>query len=82
MPTSSRSRRKADNERVPLDTKKVRDLRLAAGLTLAKAAKLAGLPGPQTWSDMEQGRRSNLTLRTLDRIAKALGVSARDLLLK
>ena len=63
-----------------LDTAKIRRLREERGLTQAAAAKAAKLSGPQTWSDIEHGRRRNLTLDTLERIAAALGVPAKDLL--
>lgn len=55
-------------------------MRTAAKLTQAEAAERAGLTGKQVWSDLEQGRRSNITLETLERIAAALGVKAKDLL--
>lgn len=70
----------ADIPCIGLDTKKLRELRQAAGLTQAAAAARAKLPGGQVWSDIEKGRRANLTLDTLDRIAAALGVKAKDLL--
>jgi hypothetical protein len=35
---------------------------------------------PQIWSDVEHGRRSNLTIETLERVAAALGVKAKELL--
>lgn len=69
-----------DKPCIGLDAHKVRTLREACGYTLAEAAERAGLGGPQKWSDIESGRRKNLTLDTLDKIAKALGVSAKDLL--
>ena len=70
----------ADKTYIPLNTDKIRKLRLAAKLTQAEAAERAGLKGKQKWSDLENGRRSNLTIETLERIAKALGVRAADLL--
>ncbi len=70
----------ADKAAIGLDAKKLRDMRTAAKLTQAEAAERAGLTGKQVWSDLEQGRRSNITLETLERIAAALGVKAKDLL--
>ena len=70
----------ADKTFIPLDTDKIRKLRRALKLTQAEAAERAGLTGLQTWSDIENGRRANLTIETLERIAKALGVRAADLL--
>ncbi len=70
----------ADKQSIPLDAKKIRELRLALKLTQAEAAARAKLPGLQVWSDIEKGRRSNLTIGTLERIAAALGVKAKDLL--
>jgi transcriptional regulator with XRE-family HTH domain len=70
----------ADTASILLDTRKIRELREAAGMTQAAAAARAGLPGPQVWSDIENGRRPNITIETLDRIARALGVKAAELL--
>ena len=70
----------ADRTRIGLDANKIRELRKALDMNQRDAAKRAGLPGPQFWSDMENGRRANLTIETLERVAKVLGVHARDLL--
>jgi transcriptional regulator with XRE-family HTH domain len=70
----------ADKQSIGLDTKKLKALRQQAKLTQADAAARAKLPGPQFWSDLENGRRGNITLETLDHIAAALGVKAKDLL--
>jgi transcriptional regulator with XRE-family HTH domain len=72
----------ADNPRIPLDVAKIRKLRIDAKLTHAEASERAGLTGKHVWSDLENGRRSNLTIKVLDRVARALGCCARDLLLK
>jgi transcriptional regulator with XRE-family HTH domain len=72
--------RNADTSRIPLDAKKIRELRKAMDLTLTELAKRARLPSAQHLSDIEHGRRANLTIGTLDRIAAALEVRARDLL--
>ena len=59
----------------------MKTLREAKGLTLSQAAEAAGLGGPSRWRDIESGRRQNVTLETLARIADALGVEPSDLLL-
>lgn len=70
----------ADRRSIALDRAKLRQLRETQGLTMDDAAKLAGLPNRQRWNDIENGRKPNITLDTLDKIARALGVSAKDLL--
>lgn len=70
----------ADKSRIALDWKKIRQLREALGLSQVDATKKAGLSSSQIWSDIERGRRLNVTLETLDRLAKALNVNPRDLL--
>jgi transcriptional regulator with XRE-family HTH domain len=64
-----------------LDVGAVKRLRIKRGLTQQQAADLASLPGGRdSWADVETGRRDNVTLATLERIASALGVDARELL--
>ena len=64
-----------------LDRAKIKRLREQAALTHAAAAERAGLKGRrQAWYDIEAGRRANIKLETLERVAKALGVKAKDLL--
>lgn len=63
-----------------LDTGKIRGLREQAGLTQQQAAEKAGLESRQRWHQIESGSTPNIELDTLDRIAKALGVKAKDLL--
>jgi transcriptional regulator with XRE-family HTH domain len=63
-----------------LDFQKIRVLRERLGLTQAQAAKRAGMPSRATWNDIEKGRRANVTMETLDAIAKALGVRATELI--
>lgn len=55
-------------------------LREKKGLSQADAAKAAGLANQAAWQQIESGARPNPTIDTLDRIAKALGVKAKDLL--
>lgn len=67
-------------EFVPLDHAKIKALREQLGLSQEEAAQRAGLKTRQAWNNIESGSRPNLQLHTLERIAKALGVKARDLL--
>jgi transcriptional regulator with XRE-family HTH domain len=69
----------SDKRSIGLDAKKLRKAREAAGLTQEDAARRARVGSRQRWNDIEHGRR-NISLDTLDRIAAALGVSAKDLL--
>lgn len=64
-----------------LDRDKVRALRQKLELTHKQAAEAAGFPGgPSQWSDIEHGYKLNLTLGTLNGVAKALGVDLRELI--
>jgi transcriptional regulator with XRE-family HTH domain len=65
---------------MPVDLAKVRELRERRGLTLAQAAKAAKLSNRQRWHQIESGTTPTITVATLDRIAAALGVKAKDLL--
>lgn len=47
---------------------------------MAAAAKLAGLPDASRWNKIEKGLVPNITLATLEAIAKALQVKPGDLL--
>jgi len=71
--------RKVDIEHVPLDAAKIRALRLKLGLSQAEAARLAGMAGRSHWNRIEKGY-TDPTLGTIERIAAALGVRAKDLL--
>ena len=62
-----------------LDLDKLKKLRNKRGLSQQQAAEAAGIGGRQRWNDMESGRRG-IGLETLDKIAQALGVKAKDLL--
>lgn len=62
-----------------LDTSKIAKAREKAGITQSDAARAAGV-SRQRWNDIEQGRKPNIELDTLERIAKAIGVKAKDLL--
>jgi transcriptional regulator with XRE-family HTH domain len=61
------------------DHKRMRQLREAAGLTQAQAAKRAGILQSR-WSNIESGDRTNVTVETMGRVAAALGCNAQDLL--
>ncbi|HYE18858.1 MAG TPA: helix-turn-helix transcriptional regulator [Tepidisphaeraceae bacterium] len=66
-----------------LDLDKVKTLREALNLSQGDAADRAGLKaGRSQWNDIESGRRSNVTLETLGKIAAALEVDPAELLVK
>lgn len=65
---------------MPLDFEKIRVLRTKKGLTLQQAAVAAGMKTKQAWNKIEAGRQMNLGIETLERVAIALGVKAKDLL--
>jgi len=69
-----------DIKGVPLDHEKIKTLRKKLKLTQAEAAALAGINSRARWNDIERGRDANLTIAVLERIARALGVSAKELL--
>jgi transcriptional regulator with XRE-family HTH domain len=71
----------ADYAEVMLDCSKIRKLREGLGLNQEQAATAAGLKaGRSQWNDIESGRRSNVTLETLGKLATALGVDPAELL--
>jgi len=63
-----------------LDIQKIKSLREDLGLTQEEAATKAGLSSRQAWHSIEGGRQPKLQLDILERVAKALGVKAKDLL--
>jgi transcriptional regulator with XRE-family HTH domain len=66
-----------------LDADAIRSRRERLGLSLTEAAKLAGFRSRQHWHAVERsaaGGKSNVTLGTLNAIAKALDCRAKDLL--
>ena len=63
-----------------LNCKKMLEFRERKGFSQEQAAAKAGFSGRQQWYLIESDRRSDITLSTLDKIAKALGVSAKELL--
>ena len=67
-------------EPLPLNTEKIEAARHKLGLTQEEAAKKAGLAGRQHWNNIVNGNQGGINLTTLEKIAKALDVTARDLL--
>jgi transcriptional regulator with XRE-family HTH domain len=64
-----------------LDHAKIKRLRLKQGLSQGDAAKLAGFKTRQQWSNVERNATGySVSMATLERMAKALGVKARELL--
>lgn len=64
-----------------MDHAKIKTLRENQRLTQEEAAIRGGLPGGRSaWNRIESGKQSSVTVTTLEKIAKALGVHARDLL--
>lgn len=62
-----------------IDYGKIRALREKLGLSQDEAAQKAGFKGRSAWNNFECGRREP-RIATLEKIAAALGVKARDLL--
>ncbi len=62
---------------IMIDPQKVRQLRESKGMTTRVFAREAGI-STETLNAIEHGRRQP-SMRTLSKIAKALGVEARDL---
>jgi transcriptional regulator with XRE-family HTH domain len=62
-----------------LDIDKIKKCREKLGLSQQGAAEAAGMKDRQAWSRIERGG-AGMTLETLEKIAKALGVKAKDLL--
>lgn len=58
---------------------RIRELRLAAGLTQVQAARKAKF-GQHWWSQIETGDISRRELRTLRRVAKAIGCDVQQLI--
>lgn len=58
---------------------KIRKLRIAKGITQAELARRAGWM-PQRLNHLERGRRTDLHVSTLRKIAAALGVKPGELL--
>jgi transcriptional regulator with XRE-family HTH domain len=65
---------------MPLDTDKIKYLREKLGLTQEQAAERAGFKTRQAWNNIESGRQASISLATLEKIASALGTTAKKLL--
>jgi len=65
---------------VPINFEKIRELREKLGLTQLEAAKRAGFKTKQEWYRIESGENGDLRVSTLESVAAALGVKAKDLL--
>jgi transcriptional regulator with XRE-family HTH domain len=63
-----------------VDLKKIKAIREKLGLTQGQAAKRAGLRSRQHWNKIEVGGDGGITVATLEKVARALRVKARDLL--
>ncbi len=61
-----------------INPEKIRELRQARGMTTRAFAREAGI-STETLNAIEHGRRRP-SMRTLEKVAEALGVDARDLL--
>ena len=64
---------------VPVDFAKIERLRVRAALTQAEIGQRVGL-SKQGWNNMVKGRRPNLSVQTLERIADVLGVAIAELI--
>lgn len=66
---------------MPVNYLKIKELRLAAGLSQDEAGQRAGAKAPHAWwSRIERGAQDDVGVVTLERIAAVLGVKAKDLL--
>lgn len=64
---------------VPLNYRKIKKLRESLGMTQDAAAHKAKMKSRQHWNNVENGR-GTVNIDLLERIAKALGVTASELL--
>jgi len=65
---------------MPLDYEKIKRLRMKLDITQEEAARRTGLSTKQAWQRIEAGGQPNIGLQLLERVAKTLGVKAKDLL--
>lgn len=63
-----------------LDVAAIRTKREKLKISQSEAAKRAGFKTHQQWNNIERGAVTDITMSTLDKIAAALGVKAKDLL--
>ena len=65
---------------MPVDRRKIAELRERKTLTMEEAAKRAGMSSRQRWYAIESGLRANITPDTLYAVARALGVTMDELM--
>lgn len=65
-----------------MNHERIKALREKRKMTQAQAAVAAGMNDPRHWSNIERGYQQgkSISIELLERIAKALGVKASDLL--
>lgn len=65
-----------------MNHQKIKTLRESRGLTQKQAADAAGMSDGRHWSNIERGsqKSKSISVDLLERIAKALGVKAAELL--
>ncbi len=68
------------NQSMPVNCDEIKRRRVAAGWSMAEAARRAGMGSRQAWQHIESGSRPDPTVSTLQRIARALGCGVDDLL--
>lgn len=64
----------------PVKANEIKRRRQLLGMTMAKAAQLAGWKTQQAWSGVERGQRPDPQVSTLMRVAAVLGCKVDDLL--
>lgn len=62
-----------------LDYERIRPAREAMGLSIAEAARRAGMKHRQAWYEVEAGKQTNVTLERLAQVAAVIGLRPRDL---
>lgn len=65
---------------MPLNIQQIKTVRVCRGLSVTAAARAAGFKRSSQWHDIESGRQSNLSIDTLERVARSIGVTAAELL--
>ena len=65
---------------MPVNADEIKRRRLDKGWSMIEAAEHAGMSSRQSWYNIESGRRSDPTVSTLQRIARALSCGVDDLL--
>jgi transcriptional regulator with XRE-family HTH domain len=70
----------ANDYTTKLDTRRMKSERESRNLSMAAAGRLAGGMTPQQWEHLENSDGSAINLKTLNKIATALKIPARELL--